>query len=525
VADAMQRVYGERITQRAADISYHLYQAGTSSDADRTVQFLVVSAEQALNSAAFVEALEYCRNADSVESVRDRGLSAKLALTRGAALRGCGRWADARDAFDEARRVFDELGEMEAMATAAVSMAEIIGWEGKWALGLETMRATFDRLPNTPTPARSLVLSLLGAYLAAIEMRLDDARVMFEESRSIGRALGAPPLVGFANLAAEKAAFTLAHFDECIAAGDDAVRDLAAPGQRMYLVEAMSLRHLSLLSAARLQTAETERRSTAAMANDAGALLALVFCDIERHVSAFIQSGDARALSEWADANMASGKNPAFALLLQHYGIMAKHLAGHTAEALAATRRLLAHPTAIAATSGVFESVELLLMAELEDPDWDARANACAHLIPDADRPTTMWRTQFALNFARALVRRGEFARAAALLPFLRAAEARGARLMQLSITEDIIGLVHAGVGDWAAAEARFESAYRLGEELKSRLACAEIEHHYAWMLARRREGDDRDRARQMLDSVIDTFGTLGLLQPLSDARSLHASL
>ncbi|HAF20821.1 MAG TPA: hypothetical protein DCK96_13900, partial [Chloroflexi bacterium] len=44
VADTLERSYGKSANERAAEIAYHLYQAGTSADAVRTSSYLAIAA-------------------------------------------------------------------------------------------------------------------------------------------------------------------------------------------------------------------------------------------------------------------------------------------------------------------------------------------------------------------------------------------------------------------------------------------------------------------------------------------------
>jgi predicted ATPase len=57
VADTLERVYGKAAHDHAAEIGYHLYQAGTAADPHRTATFLAQAANNALAIGAFEEVL------------------------------------------------------------------------------------------------------------------------------------------------------------------------------------------------------------------------------------------------------------------------------------------------------------------------------------------------------------------------------------------------------------------------------------------------------------------------------------
>src|SRR5262249_44566274 len=53
VADTLERIYGKTANDHAAEIGYHLYQAGTAADGARTARFLAQAATNALAVGAF----------------------------------------------------------------------------------------------------------------------------------------------------------------------------------------------------------------------------------------------------------------------------------------------------------------------------------------------------------------------------------------------------------------------------------------------------------------------------------------
>ena len=107
IADALERTYGDRIDQHAADMAYHLYFAGAAAGAERTSRFLLRAAEQAIARVAFQDALIHtARGLETAEELTpvDR---ARLLRAKGLALRGQGRWAEAEAPFVEAAHLFE----------------------------------------------------------------------------------------------------------------------------------------------------------------------------------------------------------------------------------------------------------------------------------------------------------------------------------------------------------------------------------------------------------------------------------
>jgi hypothetical protein len=116
VADTLERIYGKSVKDRAGEIAYHLYQAGTAANPVRTSSFLAQAARNALAVAAFEEGLQLIESELLLlpgDKIRDR---ADALAMRGEALTGVGRRDDARTAWSAAAQRYDELGDKKAAA-------------------------------------------------------------------------------------------------------------------------------------------------------------------------------------------------------------------------------------------------------------------------------------------------------------------------------------------------------------------------------------------------------------------------
>ena len=94
VAEAVERVHGAKVDRYASDVGRHLFQAGAAADPEKTVRFLALAGDQALEAGAFDEALRQFDDALSVHDEDDQRQVADLLCRKGRALRSLGRWAD-----------------------------------------------------------------------------------------------------------------------------------------------------------------------------------------------------------------------------------------------------------------------------------------------------------------------------------------------------------------------------------------------------------------------------------------------
>ena len=117
MADTLQRVYGKFVNEHAAEIGYHLYQAGTAADPFRTATFLGQAAQNALAVGAFEEVL---RLVDSTlqllppDKIAER---AQALASRATAMWGLGRLEEAKAAWNGAVERYEELGDGKAAST------------------------------------------------------------------------------------------------------------------------------------------------------------------------------------------------------------------------------------------------------------------------------------------------------------------------------------------------------------------------------------------------------------------------
>ena len=117
VADTLERVYGKSANERAGEIGFHLYQAGTAADPVRTASYLAQAARNALAVCAFEEVLRQVETALTLlpgDRIRER---ADALMMRGQAFWGLGRFDDAKAALNGAAQRFEEQGDAKG-ATA-----------------------------------------------------------------------------------------------------------------------------------------------------------------------------------------------------------------------------------------------------------------------------------------------------------------------------------------------------------------------------------------------------------------------
>jgi pilus assembly protein CpaF len=125
VADTLERIYGKSANERAGEIGYHLYQAGTAADPTRTAGYLAQAARTALAVGAFEEVLRLLESTLALlpgDKIRER---AEALSMRGQAFWGLGRTSDAKAAWSGALGRYQELGDAKAAAGIHAQLGEM----------------------------------------------------------------------------------------------------------------------------------------------------------------------------------------------------------------------------------------------------------------------------------------------------------------------------------------------------------------------------------------------------------------
>ena len=125
VADTLERVYGKTANDHAAEIGFHLYQAGTAADGGRTAAYLARAATNALAVGAFEEVLRLVDSALQLlpaDKTRER---AEALASRASALWGLGRLEDAKAAWRGAVERYEELADGKAASAVHRRIAHL----------------------------------------------------------------------------------------------------------------------------------------------------------------------------------------------------------------------------------------------------------------------------------------------------------------------------------------------------------------------------------------------------------------
>ena len=522
ISGAMEEVYGSRIEDHAADYSYHLYQAGAAADPEVTIRFLALAGEQALEAAAFEEALEHFELGLSVVEDPEPRQLAGLLLKKGSALHGLGDWPAMLEAWNTAVPLFEELGESEAVAQMCEEAGIVLAWMGRVDESKEIANRGLEAIGTKPSVRRGRLLALLGLMTAATN---DPAGglVMLDDSAQLGRELEDEALLGYALQMKSLAFHNHARFAAAIEVGaDGAVEALRHVNDGWNLVQLLSIMEYDYLISGRVSQALALSPEVRQLADELGHVGAALMDDVTTGTAEYFLPGDLRGWTDWAERNidgwLSAGPWAHWGRIWAAHG---KFLLGDWDDARADAARATKDFPADNYWAGYFPAAELLIdaYAGTGNPAELFRLNY--DRLPEPGEPTVGGDRLFALLATEALAVIGDREACASLYSAALDTVEGGVTLWFSGLGQRYLGISAACGERWDVAERHFQIALEQAHELPVRSEQPEVRRWYARMLLDRRQPGDEDRARELLDEAILMYQEIGMPRHLEMAREM----
>jgi tetratricopeptide (TPR) repeat protein len=520
IAIAMERVWGDRVETRASDLAYHLYQAGAAADADKTLRFLTLAAEQAIESAAYAEALAHCERAATIEDATNKRALAKLAFVRANAFLGNGRWVDAVEGFLAALEAAISAGDVELTAVAGQHASWYTGWMGDFVSGERYARRAFENSRGADPRTLARLMGQIAGHGAIARLDLSDFDRQMAEAVEIGAA-NDPVHAAYMDLSRCWVNNQFARIDTAVAAGNRAMPIFASPGFRQLYLETAGHRHNAMFYGGAWETMDAERGELLAMARESGNVGALLNIDVGHIVTECARAGDWRTFETRCRGTLErwTGVGP-WAYLMQGPAGIAQLHRGEIADALAtceAARKKFPRN----AWAGFIEGPELLCAAYAADASiWEERVAEFAPIAAPTLSSMTIGRAAYITVLAWTYHVRNRRAELAALYPIIRELVSWGFRCTGVEMVDTVAGVAAMATEDWRSAEDHFTRSISLAERIGHRFALPAARQAYAEMLMARSAPGDVQRAAVLLRQAVDEYRSMGMTLLLERAES-----
>lgn len=522
VADAIERTDRRARQERPSEIAHHLLQAGAAAAPARTLEYLELSAQRALDSAAFEEALRACQDALSVVNAEDELRQAKIKERCGWALRALGRFDDCIALWDEVIGVYAD----EGLVDEAAALCSECGYQLVWLNRFDQVFAYYQRglsiLGDRLSVFRPMLMASNAAVLGLAGF-YDEAERGLSEAEAAARHLGDRRALGVVQWGRTVANWSNTRVHAAVEAGADGIDLLRQANDQWTLVDALSWTALPLGYRGDLDAAFALGQEAALLArklgHQGGEILAL-----RATSSIACMRGD--DLEEWerlaaqdldrCDAIKSPWRSQSHAWLA---GVQI--LRGDLARAGASARRAI-EVEPVSAYSGIGWCYEFLCLA------YGGDTAACARLLAEA-RPTfplpgaraAIGPTLQLVAAAHGAVVAGLSADAADLYPRLAdLPEELPVTLFDVSLVHRVAGMAAAAAERWEDAAAHFDSALRQARAFPVVVEEPQVKHWYGKMLLDRGRPEDSGRAKEMIAEAFAGYRSLGM--PLHMALAEH---
>ncbi len=527
VADALEAMVGAdpQSSSLAADLCYHLLQAGPLVDPARTIRQLVLAGRNDIDAAAFEEALRRFEQALALEPEDDR-TRADVEFGLGTALRGLGRWDEAVERWKHAIDAYMRLGEREAAGRAAWYATEQLMWIARWDEALLVASDGLNALEDIANGARVGLTADVAAMFSAGGYN-EAANQMFAEAEAMAGDLGDDAQRGQVLSLETMHMYFSGQPRRAVEVGARSANLLRAAGDSWNLANALSFVALTapmMLDFPRSRAAAEEATELAErlghlparwLAHRSWWLETLMSADLESFERFCARDRELISGLPWGSGSLIFSAEAAFRR-------------GRWEEATREREEAVDQEVSEALRPGD-AGMHLLGLAYAGEQDEAMRMYAAlAPGLTGIGDTATIGNDILLAAAVEALWLLGQREEAArhyeALIAY---GEKTGTavRTWDARLLETLAGIAAAAGRDWSRAERHFEAAIAQAEALPHAVEAADARRFFAQMLTDRDASGDRDRARDLLTDAISRYQRLEMPRHLSMTEELLSSL
>jgi class 3 adenylate cyclase/tetratricopeptide (TPR) repeat protein len=511
IADAIERIHR---SSPAIAMVHHLSEAGHLADSRRLLPYLVIAGEQALEAAAYDQALGHFDRALGLLPPNDGATRARVLEGMGTAERSLGHLEEALTLWSEALTVYEAASDATAVAKLCLDAAVQVAW---WRRGRDVSALVDRGLAALPTRKNAYAAGLLAlaGRMASQTGDYDGAERLLQEALAIARDHDDGRVLGITLSSRAIHHYNYCEYEDAVATGTEAGEHLRRTADYWDLATTLGYVGAALGWLGRFDEAAIVGEEVETLARRLGNWSAYVFGE---QASRFRDIGASPAPSELqrrGEHALALGKEFGFRWLssIGHTRIgLAAFWRGEWEEALArfedAAR--LEVPGATGGHLGRLTLIHAYLGNRSRVAELVARTRA---VFPVPGRPAAGTAWALAATAVEALTIIGERDQAADLYETTAALAATGGvmRTWDFRLVATLQGIAAACAGDWETSESHFHEALQLATALPMRIEEADACRFYASMLRERGRPHDRDEAVRLLTRAAAAYAELGM--------------
>ena len=521
VADAMERVYGTDAERHASDIARHLYQAGVAADPEKTVRYLTLAGDQALEAGAFDEALPQITDALSIQEEHDaddQRTLADLRFRRGQALVSGGHWEEGVTEWHSALAGFRSLGDHAAIARTAHLAWYTLAWNGRGSEREEVEQSLAAVEVAGPDRCRLLMLAGLSLSYSGRPGGPD----LIAEAVSMAEALGDDDL--YADIMHDK---TWHHHHVCqthqgLETGRRAEDHYQSTDSLFDLADVRGCLQVIRRYRAEFQQADRDAPALLKLADRVGHVYAVVLTRMWQVGNAAATTGDLERAVASISEEIDRQRQMNFGLLPFSLLTMATLLAwrGEWPESARYYEEAATDEPQFMWTYTFTSALQLARVQFGEPAAIEAMRSVDVAARTGVDNTVGKW--EQLLNVIEGRATLGDRDAAAGHYPLIVEGLSTGAVMtLHLRLWQMVAGIAAACGQRWDAAQEHYETALTQAHDLPHKIAQPEVRRWYAQMLLDRNAPGDRDKARTLLGEAIDQYRTIGMPKHLAMAEGM----
>lgn len=526
VAEAMEQVYVQNLDERAAELAYHLYQAGAAAEISKTIRYLTLSGDRAFEAAAFEEALRSYKNALSLQAPDDVPAKAGLLFKHGLSLRSLGRSEEAIADWSEVLELHEQVGDAEAVGHLCAVFSTYLFSIARFETAFEIANRGLVALNDLPNSDHCLLLAVMGFLLSNVpavgyDVPLEQfARALgmareLKDERLRGKILGQKAFLHHAYWQGKEAIETGLRSAELIRNTDpyEAGYPLTYGGQ------------CGMLWLGRLKESARIATDAEALAKKAGNEHVRWFSG---HYDSFREVAATGNLAQFEkrrkelldiELELKSG----WVTLSYAYLGLARFWRGRWEEAQESFQKC-AEMDIQGHTAGLCDSF-LFLLAAYSGNKEDAlvKMGKNVEAFPRLGQPNAHSSWSMLDTAVEGMAMIGESHRLAELYPVTLEAVASGnlIRASYFGLVQTSAGIAAAAGQLWEKAEEHFRIALRQAHEIPYRVEQPEVRRWYARMLIERNASGDKEKARSLLSEAVPMYRDMEMPRHLAIAEEL----
>jgi len=523
VAEAIERTDKRARQERPSEIANHLLQAGAAADTERTLEYLELTAQRALDSAAFEDAIRAIDDALAVVDPEDRLRTAKLHERQGWAVRALGRFEECIDIWDGVVSTYAESGLTDEAATLCWEMGYQLIWLSRFDAAFASYARGLSIVGELRNASRSLLVGGTGGLMGLAGL-FEQGEEQFQEAESMARQIKDERALGRVLWGRTISNWSNARIPEAIASGRAAIELLRRANDQWTLVDALAWTSFPLNYSGDHRGGQKLAEEGVELAEKLGHRGGEVLARRGVALGWFLNNADLDELERLANDDLERFESIRSPWVSQSHDWLAslRILRGDLDQAVRhADRSIELEP--LSAFTGFGWCYKFLSRAYGQDVD------ACRGLLleqpgalPGPAERASIGRTSMLVFAAYGCVVAGLRDEAAALYPLVaERTDQFPIGLFDLVLTQRVAGMAAAADERWNDAARHFEAALRQAEEIPNRIDEPQVRHWFGKMLLDRGGSQDEARGREMVGSAIDSYTTIGMPLHAAMARNL----